>query len=219
MATRYIKIGSYDTAAQGWTLSALKITKGAQVQSFVPVPGRSAPLDLSTALTDGVPTYGNATLEATLERSDGTRSTRETKINDLVAAVDGLSLHIEHPDQPGLYLIGRVQITRNYSDLAHCSVNVSAVCDPWFYYDRTTAKTINGTGSIVFNMTGRKPFTPTLKLSGAATLSANGTEQALSAGTYTLPWLTVTSGTLTVNVATTAAVTITATYREGSVAQ
>ena len=56
MIKRQLILNNYKTAEDGlWTLAACKITKANQMQNFMDVPGRYAPLDLSTALTDGQP--------------------------------------------------------------------------------------------------------------------------------------------------------------------
>lgn len=139
MKKRRLILGDYDTAEDGlFTLSACKITKGSQVQSFVSVPGRYAPIDTSTLLTDGQPYYGSAALDATLESSEGTRDERLARVSGMVNALDGRSLRIIHPDHPERYLVGRVQVRPEYNDPAHCAVRVSAVCEPWLYNAQET---------------------------------------------------------------------------------
>lgn len=139
MKKRRLIIGDYDTAEDGlFTLSACKITKGSQVQSFVSVPGRYAPIDTSTLLTDGQPYYGSAALDATLESSEGTRDERLARVSGMVNALDGRSMRIIHPDHPERYLVGRVQVRPEYNDPAHCAVRVSAVCEPWLYNAQET---------------------------------------------------------------------------------
>lgn len=139
MKKRRLILGDYDTAEDGlFTLSACKITKGSQVQSFVSVPGRYAPIDTSTLLTDGQPYYGSAALDATLESSEGTRDERLARVSGMVNALDGRSMRIIHPDHPERYLVGRVQVRPEYNDPAHCAVRVSAVCEPWLYNAQET---------------------------------------------------------------------------------
>ncbi len=85
MTKRQLILDGYKTAEDGlFTLTSCKITKASQVQTFVSVPGRFAPLDLSTALTDGQPYYGNASLAAVLESSEGTREERQRRIEQMV---------------------------------------------------------------------------------------------------------------------------------------
>ena len=96
---RKLILGTYDTILNGpWTLSALELTAAQQRTQFVEVPGRDGELDLSAALTDGAPRYGNRTLTATLERSDGTRMDREYAINTMVNWLDGWRMDVRLPD-------------------------------------------------------------------------------------------------------------------------
>lgn len=141
MIKRQLILNEYKTAEDGlWTLAACKITKASQVQNFMDVPGRYAPLDLSTALTDGQPYYGSAGLDARLESSEGTRAERQARIDQLVNLLDGEQVRIVHPDHPNSYHIGRVQVVPEYNDLAHCAVSLSAVLEPWRYNNTETVK-------------------------------------------------------------------------------
>ena len=142
MEKRQLIINGYKTAEAGlWTLASLKITKASQVQTFVSVPGRFAPLDLSTALTDGEPYYGSATLSAVLESSEGTREERQARIAEMINSLDGYLAQIILPDYPGRYMLGRVQFTPEYNNLVHARVSVSAVCDAWLYNSAETVAT------------------------------------------------------------------------------
>lgn len=139
MKKRQLILNDYRTAEDGlFTLSACKITKAAQEQTFVKVPGRFAPLDLSTVLTDGQPYYGNAKLDAVLESSEGTRAERQERIERLKNLLDGQIAKIVHPDFPGRYMVGRVEVIPDFNGLAYCSVALSAVLEPWLYNDEET---------------------------------------------------------------------------------
>jgi hypothetical protein len=143
MQKRQLILNDYKTAEDGlFTLSACKITKAAQEQNFVSVPGRFAPLNLSTVLTDGQPYYGSAKLAATLESSEGTREERQSRIDHLVNLLDGYTAKIIHPDFPGKYLVGCVEVAPDFNGLAYCSVQLSATLEPWLYNDEETVETI-----------------------------------------------------------------------------
>ena len=200
MEKRKVILGGYDTAADGqFTLASFMLAKAAQMQTFVYVPGRYAPLDLSTYLTDGQPYYDNANLDILLESSEGDRLARKERIDRMVNYLDGKTVHIVPPDDPHRYLVGRVQVNPEYNNLAHCAVRVSAVCEPWLYAaDETvvtlaatateqTAKLING---------GRLAVVPTLAVTGGAVNITFGTvSRALDPGEYILPELYLTPGT------------------------
>ena len=140
---RGMKLGDYDTAANEWTLSAWQLEKPQPKTHYVDKPNGDGAWDLSTALTDGVLRYQNRTLTATFECSEGNRLYREAKIKQMINQLDGLQINIVLPDDPDHYLVGRVQISKNYSDMAHCSVSLSAVCEPWKYSQKETIVTVD----------------------------------------------------------------------------
>lgn len=198
MEKRKIIIGDYDTAADGlWTLNYWKLNKGTQMQTFVSVPGRVAPLDLSTYLTDGQPYYDNATLEVILESSEGDRLARKERIDQMVNYLDGQTMRIYPPDDLDHYLVGRVQVYPEYNDLAHCAVRVSAVCDPWLYAVNETVVSLTATETEqtahLFNH-GRLAVVPTLETTAEVRIVYGTSSWSLPKGEYTLPELYLTPG-------------------------
>lgn len=222
MEKRKLLLNEYNTATDGlWTLSACVITKGEQVQTFLDVPGRYAPLDLSGYLTDGEPYYGSARLDATLESSEGDRAARQTKIDELVNSFDGKNITIIHPDHPNHYLVGRVQIYPQYNDLAHAAVLIGAVCEPWLYKSSETTHTLtasgtNKTASITNN--GRLAVVPSVTVTGSGTFTLTYGQHTwnLAAGEHLLPDLYLTPGTHTVTYKGSGTMKIT--YREAVLA-
>lgn len=195
MEKRTLLLGTYDSAVYGWTLASCVITKAQQVQTFVPVPGRYAPLDLSTVPTDGQPYYDSASLDAVLECSEGDREHRQELISVLINYVDGRSLQIVHPDHPNHYLVGRIQATQEYSDPAHCAVRISAICEPWLYeVDETTITLVASATKkeTTIEIHGRLAVVPTVTVTGEASLTFEGKTWALSKGEHILPDLFLT---------------------------
>lgn len=198
MEKRRLTIGGYDTAADGlWTLASFKLTKASQIQTFVQVPGRVAPLDLSTYLTDGQPYYDNATLEAVLESSEGDRLARKQRIDLMVNYLDGQTVHIYLPDDPDHYLVGRVQVYPEYNDLAHCAVRVSATCDPWLYAAEEKIVTLEATEAIQIAQLrnyGRLAVVPAVVVTDEVLIEYGGSSWALQTGEHYLPELYLTPG-------------------------
>lgn len=221
MAKRQLILNDYKTAESGlWTLSSCKITKANQVQTFVSVPGRFSPLDLSTASTNGEPYYDNAQLEAVLESSEGTREERQERITQMVNLLDGYSVKIIHPDHPEQYLVGRVQVAPDYNNLVHCAVRVSAICEAWFYNEAETVVTVAATGTeqtVTLTNSGRLAMAPRVDVTGTATLTYGTKTQTLSAGTYYLPDLYLTPGAHEVVISGSGKVSFT--YREAVLAE
>lgn len=219
MVKRGITIGTYDTAAQGWTMTAWQISAPEYVSNMVEVPGRiDGPVDLSTALTDGEPRYKSRTLTATFERSDGTRLSREDAINTMVNWLDGWRQDIILPDDALRYTTGRVSVAKNYNDMAHASVTVTATIDPWRYANTETVVSLTGTAdaqTATFVNAGRRTVVPLLVVAGEGTLNLTyGTASwALGAGTYQLPDILLTQGNHEITYSG-EGMTLTATYRE-----
>lgn len=194
MEKRKLVIGTYDTVQDGpWTLSALTCPEPAQQVNLVEIPGRNGPLDLSTALTSGEPTYGSRTMTATLETSEGTRDDRTQQVSNIINLLDGRRLQIILPDDPGRYIEGRVSIKTLYNDPVHAAVSVTAVCDPWRYNRTESSIQVKcSTGKSIERVLcngGRRPVIPQVTVSGqnaAVELSSDVYTWELSAGTYAL---------------------------------
>lgn len=222
MEKRKLLLNDYNTATDGlWTLSSCVLTKGEQVQTFLEVPGRYAPLDLTDYTTDGQPYYGNASLDAVLESSEGDRAARQARIDELVNTFDGKSITIVHPDHPNEYLTGRVQIRPQYNDMAHAAVQISAVCEPWLYKSEVTTRSLSASSTAktaTLTNTGRLAMVPdvTVTGSGTITLEYDGHTWTLSAGDHILPDLYLTPGAHTLRYKGSGTLTIS--YREAVLA-
>lgn len=139
---RSLTIGEYVTADHGWTLASCQFSPALPDQDIIRVPGSSIPLDLSTVLTDGEPTYGTRSLTAVLECSNGTRTDRKAIIDQMINQLDGYRLEMVLPDDPSRHILGRVHVAEKYNDLAHAAVQVSATCDAWKYNNELTNATL-----------------------------------------------------------------------------
>lgn len=207
MEKRKILFGTYDTAADGWTLAEWTLSPPEQKTNFVDKPGGHGTWDLSTVLTDGVPVYYDRALTARLELSTGDRASRNTVIQTLIHTLSGKSLDIVLPDRAGYHLTGRVQAAKEYSDLAHAAVTVTAVCSPCLYADTEQAKSYKLTSTknnATYQNAGALPVVPTVRVYGSGTtisaeLTFGETTWTLGAGTYTLPGLVLAPGTNTIS--------------------
>lgn len=227
ISKRKLILAGYDTVTDGkWTMSACKLTKAAQMQNFIDVPGRYAPLDASTALTDGQPYYGSAKLYAYFESSEGDLAARQERLDAMVNFLDGCCVQIIHPDHPDHYLVGRVQVTPEYNDLAHCAVTVNAVCEPWLYAAEQTviqlAAADEAQSAQLLNA-GRMAVVPTVTVDGDVHLTYGTSSWDLTSGDYALPDLLLTPGTAynqpgAFEITYSGTGTITFTYREAVLA-
>ena len=200
MAKRGLIIGTYDTVLNQWTLApGWKFSDPVLVSKYVDVPGRrKGPLDMSTALTDGDPVYGSRTLTAILESSEGTRLERKSRIDIMTNWLDGWTANIVLPDDEQHYIVGRVSVACLYNDLAHASVQVTAVCEPWRYNKEETTVVLTSTATAqtaTLPNQGRLAVVPLLTVTGGdVLLVSGGSSWALSPGTYALPDLLLPQG-------------------------
>jgi hypothetical protein len=206
MQKRKILIGDYDTAAHGWTLTGCYLSPAEQKTNFVDIPGGDGSLELSTVLTDGIPKYKDRTLTVTLECSAGTRLTRESTIKAMINQLDGMSLDIKLPDDTAHYITGLVHVAREYNDLAHAAVTLTAICKPWKWAtaEKQASLTVgNETKTLTLTNSGRRPVVPTLIVSGPPIpleFEYNGATISLTPGTYQWPELLLTPGSHTLTV-------------------
>ena len=211
-------IGNYDTASKGWTLCAYALDPPAWRENLVEVPGMDGALDLSP-YPSGEVAYSPRTLSITLERSDGTRASREAAIDAMVNALDGKSLKITLPDGVDHYVWGRVRVARQYSNLAHAQVIVSATCDPYRY--KAAPTTVTGTvpesGTLSLTLANeRRPVVPAVEVSAAATITFGGKDIAVGAGTHRSLDIRLVAGSNTLAVTAAAGTTVSVTYQEAS---
>lgn len=198
MLKRTVLLGTYDTAAHGWTLTGQKLSDPQMKTNYVNKTGGDGTWDWSTVMTDGLPRYGDRTLNLTFECSEGTRADRETLISEIVNTLDGLEWEITLPDHTDYYLVGRLHVAVNYSDFAHAAVTITGNCRPWLY--KKTEKVIILTAastskSATLVNSGRLAVVPTLEVEdGTVSLTYGTATTSMSAGTYTWPTLLLTPG-------------------------
>lgn len=221
MKKRTIRLGDYDTAAHGlWTLTAWEFPEPAPEENLVQIPGRvQGPLDLSTVLTDGEPIYGARALSIKLESSEGDRLARAARISDMVNRLHGRRVDIVLPDHPLHYATGRLTVKTLYNDLAHASVEVAGVCEPWLYSREETRVQLQATDTVQtvrLRNAGAMPMVPLLEVTAASGATVNlvygAYSWALAAGSYKLPALRLTPGDHVITCS--GAGTLTITYRE-----
>lgn len=217
MNKRKMLLGGYDTAQDGlWTLTAWSFSAPAYEQNFVKIPGSSVTLDMSTVNTDGEPAYDSRTLTADFESSEGTRMERKARIDYMLNALDGRRVDIILPDDPERYISGRLSVRENYNDLAHASVSIEVICDPWKYAAVETVVSLPATtarATVTLTNGGRKPVIPVVEVSSNGTQVYIGdSSHVLDAGTHILPDLYLTAGRHEIGYANTSGIILT--YRE-----
>jgi hypothetical protein len=194
---RKIIFGDYNTAVHGWTLTGWNLSPAEEKTNFMDKVGGDGSWDLSTALTDGIPRYKDRQLTATFECSEGTRMEREAIIRQMVNRLDGMREDIYLPDDLSHHINGKLHVVRNYNDLAHASVTVTAICGPWKHSNGAKALTLTATDALqraTLINEGRRAVVPTLKVEGVVVLEYAGAQIELTAGEYQWPELLLTPG-------------------------
>lgn len=200
MEKRKIIFGTYDTAAAGWTLTGWRLSAPTQKTKYLDKLGGDGSWDLSTALTEGVMRYADRQLTASFECSEGDRLTRESILRQMVNQLDGARLNIVLPDDSAHYITGRVSVQREYNDMAHAGMTVSAVCEPWKYSNAENAYTLTASTSektVTLANNGRRAVVPLLTVAGSGAsvrLSYGTASVALAAGEHKWPDLLLTPG-------------------------
>lgn len=194
LTKRKFILGDYDTAIDGlWTLAGWNLDEAKPIEAYVDLPGRlDGPIDFTEASSGDVE-YSSRALSITLESSEGTRAEREERISQMVNTLHGRRTKIWTPDDIGHYLSGRLKIKKNYNDLAHASVNITATCEPWKYDNEDTVVSAELTDELqeITLECSRRPVFPKLRVQGELTMVDNGNTYMLSEGTYQLAWLSL----------------------------
>lgn len=184
MEKRSVTFGTYVTSVNNWTVSKIELSSPEYQSNMIQVPGRNGFLDLSTALTDGHPVYNSRYLTVVLENSDGDRSERESRIRKIISELDGYERSIRLPDTSGYYLKGRLRVIRNYNDMAHASVTVTAVCEPLMYSGTQKEYSVTASSSektVTIVNEGRMPVIPTIENTASnVSITFNGITQVFS---------------------------------------
>lgn len=219
MNERKIILGAYDTAARGWTLNAFKFDTPQQQTNYIEVIGRrNGPLDLSTAPTDGEPTYTSRPLYVRLESSEGTVRDREDEINNMINELDGYRKEITLPDDPDHYAIGRLNVVKEFNTMAHAAVVVNGTCEPWRYSRNETVVAVTATDTeqtVSLTNNGRLIVVPLIVITGGTvtlTSKLSSWSMALEPGTYKLPDIVLRPGSLGIGYKGTGSATFS--YRE-----
>ena len=197
MEKRKLILGEYNTAEHGWTLTGWTFSAPVHKTQYVEKPAGDGTWDLSTTLSDGLPRYKDRSLQAALECSEGTRAEREATIRQMINQLDGMRVQIQTPDDETHYIVGRLSVARDYNDLAHARVTVSAVCEPWKYANSETILALDVTESknaVILYNAGRRAVVPTLTVEGSVLIEYRSSSQSLSEGVYQWPLLLLTPG-------------------------
>lgn len=216
MRHRYIQIGDFVSSVFGFTLHSFSLSPAVYRSVRETIPGMDGDVDCSELLTGNVQ-YNSRTLTAVLELSEKDRLYRKSVIEHMLNILDGRKLQITLPDDPHLYLIGRVHIEQQYNDMAHAAVKITAICDPFRYAKQETVRVLQNDiivrGDTIINQ-GRRAVCPTFTASDACAVTIGSvTHDITEAGTYQFDDIILQSGETEIQHSGSG--TLTVSFREG----
>lgn len=212
---RGVQFGDFHTA-DDWNLilNSKKINPPNPKYIKVTVDGRDGELNLSRALTDDIK-YSNREANFTFLVTEGSVSDRNELINEIVNKIHGKELRIIEPDDEDYYLLGECSVSDIVNSKGYGSFKVKATCEPYRYSVTEINRVITASSTpveVILSNTGRKTLTPSITVSGSASLKFGSTNVALEKGTYKLPSLLLKTGTTIITVSGSG--TVTFSYRE-----
>ncbi|MGN0518132.1 MAG: hypothetical protein ACI4II_05360 [Acutalibacteraceae bacterium] len=123
-------------------MTALELSSPKPITSYINIPGSSIPIDLSTVLTNGQPTFEQRNLLATFESGEATRTIRRNNYLNIFNSAHGQKLKIKLPDfeNSTYYLLGRSNVELLEDNVNYLRFQITSICDPWIY---TPIKTVS----------------------------------------------------------------------------
>ena len=183
--------------------------------NYVDIDGMDGTLDLSESLTGEI-TYEDRTVLASFWTNEGSHKERTSLLRKIVTAVHGKKIKIIEPDDPDHYFYGRVKVKSPINILPYATFTIEAICDPWRYAIEDSVRTIevnsdNVTNAVIHN-NGVKTLSPIITVTGYVTITYNGVEIALTAGTYKISDIKLRQGVNVIGVSGNGSVSFT--YKE-----
>lgn len=213
---REFKIGNFWTYGDfhaliqnGWSLDPAE-----PKTNYVDIPGGDGSLDLSEAVAGHV-TYKDRGFNATLILPPMARKNWETYRRNLTNAIHGFVLDLTLPDDQEHYLRGRFSVGAYDDSDIWATVAITAVCEPWRFKNKLTTRTFKVTGTQTVELSNeRRLAVPKVTTNASITLTYQGTQTTLAAGTYSLISLMLDSGNNIIKIDGSA--TVTFEYQEAS---
>ena len=186
--------------------------------NLVNIPGADGTKDASE-LPGGRLTYKDRKVTWTFALYPG--DSWDAKHRQVSNALNGKRCKITLDTNPDYYFLGRLTVKKYNVNKVLRQITVESTCTPWIWKQQPTSVTAKLAASNVFTAltlrNERKPVVPTIETTAAATIRWNGTEVAISAGSYTSLDIELQEGDNVLEVKTSAsACTVKITYQEGS---
>lgn len=198
----------------GLILNSRKNTPPQPKYVKVSVDGRDGDLNLSRALT-GDMRYSDRKVSYGFVATDGSQVEREELISNIINEIHGQEVKIIEPDDPDHYLLGEVEVSDVQNNKAYATFEVSAICEPYRYFNEEVNRVINVTATesnIILTNAGTKSIIPTLTVTGEVNIKYNDTSVSFSSGSFKLTSLVLRKGATVITVSGSG--TLIVSYRE-----
>ena len=163
----------------GWTLSSPSVKR-----STIDMPAADGLLDLTETLASE-PRYGNRRFSCTLIFPPFKVNRKEYELKRRLIAnyCHGKKMHIQPPDNPWRYLIGRCQVSELNLLSGHAEIVITADCEPWLYKNKIThlKLAVDGELNIVLRKE-RKTVLPEIITDNQVDVTINDITHTITAG-------------------------------------
>lgn len=187
--------------------------------TYVDVPGRDGPLDLSTAL-DGEIHYRSRSISLEFASTATLSGLAWPEfLSSLASLLHGKKVTLAFDGDDGWYYSGRGAISGYEMEGARWTLQTDFICDPWRYKEDLTEVTaaLTAEDTEIPLTCDRMPVVPTITVDAETVLTWGTDSYTVDAGSHRLPGIRLTEGTHTLKARTTAGTgSITITYQEGS---
>ncbi len=210
-----VKLNHVWMSGLGWLRESISFPTPQSQTNTIVVPGRNSPIRYTEAL--GRVSYQPRSFEIVLSML-GTREQFNEKVSTVVNPFAGQLVKVVCSEEPGLYVIGTLEMAPAYDPLTGKG-QLTISCsdgDSYCYHVEETVITVTGGGSVILD-NDYMPVVPVITATAETALSWQvGTDtfqKSISPGTWEFPEMELQAGRNVVSVTGTG--TVTFRYREG----
>jgi len=206
----------YSYGDWGLILNQFLMSEPNPKEVYIDVPGGDSSIDLTEYLTGDI-AYEDREFSATF----GIVYPGETmdEITAIRSYIHGKKMRIELPDDPAYYYTGRCKVSTSKS-YPFVYLEVTARCEPWKYKKLLTTYNVTidiaGSKSIVCK-NSRKRVIPTITTDGEITITFDGNNYTLGAGTHRITNIVFVEGGNNITFTGNDGTKLSVEYREGAI--
>lgn len=185
--------------------------------NLVDIPGRNGSVNMSYAVSNGLPVFGDRQITFTLFSAVDDIALNQIRA-ELAAICHGQEATLVLPTDSTHFFRG-VFAVGDISGYNSGKIPITVTAEPYAYKNGLTviSETLPSGGSATLDLTNEQmPATATITVDAAVTLTYGGTTYSISAGTRALPF-TIPPGGTSVPVSGPAGTSVSVSYQEGRI--